>query len=105
MRTRQRHPKIIGVYRCAMGVWFYIINYSKREYIFLGSGEPFCGEHLSVAIKTRNWSLEEDDISVVGDREFADEVGEASRKFVALHLRGDVFSASEPKGYDDPDEN
>lgn len=80
-----------------MGVWFHIINYTKREYIFLGSGEPICGHHLSMAIKLRGWSLDENDISVVGDGEFYEEVAKAKRRFVALHLRGESFLVRDPE--------
>jgi hypothetical protein len=69
-----------------MGVWYYIVNYTRQEYIFLGSGEPFFGPALQSATQHRNWHLT-DNISVIPDSYFGDTIGRCQSLFTALYHR------------------
>lgn len=48
-----------------MNLSTYLMNSTKKEYIFLGSGFPeMIGKHLLILERLRNWNLHRDDISV-----------------------------------------
>lgn len=64
-----------------MGIWFYLINYTKEEYIFLGLAGPFFGRELKKAVAERGWSLDHK-LSLTPDTfEHDVDIG----KFVALY--------------------
>lgn len=82
-----------------MGVWYYIFNYTRQEYIFLGSGEPFFGPALQSAMQHRKWQLT-DDISVIPDSHFGDTIGKYHSLFTALHHKPNKdghFAVTPPK--------
>lgn len=67
-----------------MGIWFYLINYTKEEYIFLGRGEPFFDRELKKAVAERGWSLDHR-LSLTPDTFEHVIMDIGKRKFLALY--------------------
>ena len=56
---------IIGLPQSKMNISTYLMNSTKKEYIFLGSGFPeMIGKHLLILEKACGWNLHRDDIAV-----------------------------------------
>jgi hypothetical protein len=87
-----------------MGNWYYLINYTKSSYIFLGRGPGYFSKQLSAAIRVRDWSLN-DNLAIIGD--YIDPYFKDSLTgFTSLYYNKDTDSFDEDEDEDtDTDED